>query len=1161
MMRQRSPQQHHHGLPALLCPTTPKSGLGSLTMPPSRLAFTPERPPLFKMERIASQEQPCAIHPPAMHVAFVWPNVLITYDPSRSICSDLSDVTETQFTNRRNRMAVESALIRGESRVVLHNRSLISQREIWDHIRFYGDDDHEKAIIVDYANEADPQKKAHTVPPFEAKQGLADVQWIGFKLQFIKVLAAGGHGYVALWRVWFEDGSSRKVVIKRGLYNWFKAEDEASFHQRYDGADHTTQIVNLNDQALKIQDDFRRKNPLTPLKYRNGSSFDAEEMNLIVFEFLDYGDMHSILTKAAHKKEQFSAKALWGIWECLVRGIAVCAYGPVFADQGENFEARLNKAMRDGNTEEFYRTMEFLEISHDVHLDLEEHNILAGKISNHPNQPIFKLHDLGAFSWTMNKSWVKVQPGAYWHIRSIVKPHRATPEQIHKDWDDFKTDMTIDEERQLFAGADFTAGSEVAGRFGIWTSIFLIAKSMEAAITSHYWEHPFVPKHYETADGSSSGPTYGWMLNEPKFAAVDADLRDIVCQCMFERPVERPSVITLLRNIEARKTKGFSQTDEQLASFWESLTAPMATALLEPGPVWAAPVKAAPVKTTSTESTSGDAELMATAPLYQPYQPVGPPAIADAVKEAMQDDMLPMMPGPTGGAKPRPGQGRPQAGYPGGWAPNPPRAAPAANQNNYPGQWIAHKVLGGPQPPYPVSSQDGGDTRPFSWARDATREANFPVQERVGQRPQGGPPTSKPHLPAGVQDVAMGDTAPFSRPPGQPQDNPYDRPENRLAGADAMDMGDTAPFSRPPSRPQDNHLPEKASLPGGFVNIPLHRLQNRRSGIHPSQPIAPAAAEDIAMGDTNPFSPTSHRSQVSNPTNLQPGAPASAEDVTMEDLEDTNFFMRLPNQPHVNRPVNLRVPGRIARRAQGGPSNVRPLQRDAQEGNQNNNAHLEQPQWRPRQESPHLEISESSDEESEIEASRRWVGRRPRGAQLDRDGSFSAAFQMRDPADFPQFSQHSNASPLFRDPRDPADFQRLSHHPSASPLPRGEDGQRRSESPPPRRHRMSINRVSMMSDEELSEDESVPSPSRKQPKNVRFSVPSGSAKPNKIAKQASKDKKAGGSKERAKKRALEEYVERALPNMPVAIRNLVIRAQELDARLKHGAIPKIAYMK
>lgn len=90
---------------------------------------------------------------------------------------------------------------------------------------------------------------------------------------------------------------------------------------------------------------------------------------------------------------------------------------------------------------------------------------------------------------------------------------------------------------------------------------------MEATITGLFTAHPMTCVEYTTLDGTTQANTYGWRLNRPDFHSTDPELRDILCQCLFERPIDRPEVLSLLRKIESRKQRPFKQTEVQHEMF------------------------------------------------------------------------------------------------------------------------------------------------------------------------------------------------------------------------------------------------------------------------------------------------------------------------------------------------------------------------------------------------------------------------------------------------------------------------------------------------------------------------------------------------------------------------------------------------------------------
>ena len=97
---------------------------------------------------------------------------------------------------------------------------------------------------------------------------------------------------------------------------------------------------------------------------------------------------------------------------------------------------------------------------------------------------------------------------------------------------------------------------------------------MEAAITFLTEAYPFDAYRFDSMDGTQSGNTYGWVLQDPSFSHVDPTLRDLIMRCQLEVPGERPSITTLLREIAIRKMHPFYQSPEEMAYFWECFFGP-----------------------------------------------------------------------------------------------------------------------------------------------------------------------------------------------------------------------------------------------------------------------------------------------------------------------------------------------------------------------------------------------------------------------------------------------------------------------------------------------------------------------------------------------------------------------------------------------------------
>ncbi|KAH6977066.1 hypothetical protein BKA56DRAFT_673931 [Ilyonectria sp. MPI-CAGE-AT-0026] len=570
----------------------------------------------------------------------------------------------------RNLHTVQSALLRGDREVTLHNTPGISH-DIRNRLRRNHMGHMHQSVQDDVAFRLVKRpKKDDRMDEHRLANMFGDYKWQGFKFEFLKILGTGGFGAGTLWNIHLEGGASKKVVLKVPMSMGSWDSQEMVWHQRYGGSRHTVQLVDLAETSKAVQDEFKLKNPGQPLQYDQGEVFRPDMLAGMVLEYMSYGDLFGILRKASSHIECFPDRVLWGIWECLVKGAAAVAYQPTFKEQNRVFEQEMEQAKAEGKLEAFFRKLEKEKIAHDIHLDLEESNILAGDASDHPNQPVFKIHDFGGFSHKMSEAWTRADEEFYWRLRNPCKMTRLTPEQVHQEWDQLSLNVPHHVGIGRFQGDNLTRGNPIAGRFGVWTNIFILAKTMEAVVTLMFLAHPFSAKNYVSIDRRTKGRTYGWRLNMDKYRHVDQELRDILCQCLFERPLDRPSIIGLMRNIERRKRQGFEQSEEDVKRFWTDFFAPQ--------PAVPIPEMAHPNAEQDLTQAFHDEVLVSTAgvppplnenqppivqPQVEPRRPINPGMVGEYRQDAASHD-LPLRQEPLLGDAPRgtslppPSQGR-----------------------------------------------------------------------------------------------------------------------------------------------------------------------------------------------------------------------------------------------------------------------------------------------------------------------------------------------------------------------------------------------------------------------------------------------------------------------------------------------------------------------
>ncbi|KAH6608975.1 hypothetical protein Trco_002321 [Trichoderma cornu-damae] len=427
-------------------------------------------------------------------------------------------VKPTPLTSSRNLLAIQSALIRGDRVVTLHNTSRLLP-EHYNNVRVpYEPEDmpQDQPLEWPFGDQyADPSSGV-TSQPRLVDRFIDLLDWDGFRLEWIKVLGEGGFGMATLWDAIFEDQSRVKVVIKIPVRVNSDFDSELDWHLRYGGASHVTQSLDLQAMA----DSVRRRIGRGYMVGR-GPRFVQTDLSVLVLEYAERGSLYEMMSKASYFGINFSNKALWEIWECLVKGVVSVAFQPdAMKRWGRDGLDGLLDALDDPkNINELIKISTLIN-SHDVHFDLEEQNVLVSEDDQHLHHPIFK-------------------------------------ETISKDWD--KVDLNNPGRVSRYTGDFFGPRlNEVAGRYGTWTNVFMIGKI------------------YTAQNQRCSGPSYGWRVCRPDYDYIEAELLDLVVQCQFEKPKDRPHLGYLLKKIYERKHRGFQETDYETRCFWDAFWAPAA---------------------------------------------------------------------------------------------------------------------------------------------------------------------------------------------------------------------------------------------------------------------------------------------------------------------------------------------------------------------------------------------------------------------------------------------------------------------------------------------------------------------------------------------------------------------------------------------------------
>ncbi|KAL7796864.1 hypothetical protein V8C37DRAFT_408315 [Trichoderma ceciliae] len=336
-------------------------------------------------------------------------------------------VKPTPLTPSRNLFAIQSALIRGDRVVTLHNTSrLLPEHHAKVRVPYEPEDmPQDRPLEWTFSDQYFDPRSSVTVQPRLAENYIDLLDWDGFRLEWIKVLGEGGFGMATLWDAIFEDQSRVKVVIKIPVRVNADFDSELDWHLRYGGASHVTQSVDLQEMA----DGVRRRIGRSYMIGR-GPRFVQTDLSVLVLEYADRGSLYEMMAKASYFDIDFSNKALWEIWECL----------------------------------------------------------LVSEDARHLHHPTFKLHDFGEFSKRMRECWIHWKEADYWKVRRCPKTNRTPPETISKEWD-------------------------------------------------------------------------------------KAELLDLIAQCQFEKPQDRPHLGYLLRRIHERKHRGFQERHDETRHFWDTFWA------------------------------------------------------------------------------------------------------------------------------------------------------------------------------------------------------------------------------------------------------------------------------------------------------------------------------------------------------------------------------------------------------------------------------------------------------------------------------------------------------------------------------------------------------------------------------------------------------------
>ncbi|KAI9047471.1 hypothetical protein LZ554_008190 [Drepanopeziza brunnea f. sp. 'monogermtubi'] len=256
------------------------------------------------------------------------------------------------------------------------------------------------------------------------------------------------------------------------------------------------------------------------------AAFDGRLRRLFL-EYCENGDLSDLLEKRIVEQKPFSELSLWLIFECMVDAICVLANG---SEMSENRRGDWVSDKIEG-------------WSPIVHFDLKPENIFVGRRNRqHMSVPVYKFGDFGVAAIVEHEEVEKDDIERRIGLRRRGTPGYITPEQFTAQWD--SSDW-------------YEVRPAIAGRFGPWTMLWSVGAMMYQLLTldgsppDHL--EPFLPDF--DIDGDDQPPTtYG--LRMMAYDEYSVALRDLIFQCLFETPDERPT----LENIRLRVANGIEDT-------------------------------------------------------------------------------------------------------------------------------------------------------------------------------------------------------------------------------------------------------------------------------------------------------------------------------------------------------------------------------------------------------------------------------------------------------------------------------------------------------------------------------------------------------------------------------------------------------------------------
>ncbi|KAH8893267.1 kinase-like protein [Thozetella sp. PMI_491] len=416
-------------------------------------------------------------------------------------------------------------------------------------------------------------------PRARAVAGVLDA----YEIRLNRVLGWGGLGLAALFDI-REDGEDplewKKVVIKCDLVapapgEDYLVEEEKAWHRLFQTAKHLVQEYRFTDTEEPV-----RARPVTRNMSKRGQrgvrlmdqrSALNEARSMLAMEYLEHGSLAKCIKKLNDRQEQFSNRQLWMLADCLFRAIIGMAHPPRL--QAEAAGEELGEDLID---EALPPPHQAPVMSDDIiHFDLEPSNILIGGIARcngHDAMPTFKVGDFGIMAdmreLKEDSDYKHATPTGSTPSTVGSGPH-CTPEQFTEEWD-YIRDMPFENQRV-----------RVAGNYTWKTNLYQFGTTLWSVVTGYGPPPPFAALDPFVADhvwdAAASQYRYVWSyatgMQDPAYDDIDAKFRDLIVDCMKERPDDRPemrAIEQLIRRKLAQAWPNRRQDSNWAKDFWQS---------------------------------------------------------------------------------------------------------------------------------------------------------------------------------------------------------------------------------------------------------------------------------------------------------------------------------------------------------------------------------------------------------------------------------------------------------------------------------------------------------------------------------------------------------------------------------------------------------------